>query len=288
QRTASAEIGDFIVRREDGGSSFFFCNAVDDALMGVTHVLRGDDHLTNTPRQLLVLDALGLRRPAYGHVGLLVGVDGAPLSKRHGGSSVQEFRQRGFLAPALLNHLFRLGHAADIDGWLEPAAMSAHFRPEHLGKAPARFEETQLVHWQKETLAHMSLAAVRAWLRIAEDDAFIDLIRHNVVLPEDASVWAEVVHGEVPAPGVEEQRVLAGAGGAFFAAAVAALDECGTDLKRLARRLAERTGRRGADLYLPLRLALTGRGHGPELGPLLTMIGTDTARRRLERHAQDP
>src|SRR5208283_4292332 len=92
QRFSSSDIGDFIIRREDGTSAFFFCNAVDDAVMGVTHVLRGDDHLTNTPRQLMLLDALGLRRPGYGHVGLLMGADGAPLSKRHGSTSVQEFR----------------------------------------------------------------------------------------------------------------------------------------------------------------------------------------------------
>ena len=79
QRFASADIGDFIIRRDDGTSAFFFCNAVDDSAMGVTQVLRGDDHLTNTPRQLMLLDALGLRRPGYGHVGLLVGQDGAPL-----------------------------------------------------------------------------------------------------------------------------------------------------------------------------------------------------------------
>src|ERR1700691_6233099 len=88
QRFLSGDIGDFIIRRDNGTAAFFFCNAVDDAMMGVTQVLRGDDHLTNTPRQLMLLDALGLRRPGYGHVGLLVGADGAPLSKRHGSTSV--------------------------------------------------------------------------------------------------------------------------------------------------------------------------------------------------------
>ena len=113
QRFASSDIGDFIVRRDDGSSAFFFCNAVDDSVMGVTQVLRGDDHLTNTPRQLMVLDALGLRRPGYGHVGLLVGADGAPLSKRHGSTSVHDFRERGFLPGAILNQLLRLGHTSE-------------------------------------------------------------------------------------------------------------------------------------------------------------------------------
>lgn len=288
QRLQTDDIGDFIIRRDDGSASFFFCNAVDDALMGITHVLRGDDHLTNTPRQLLVLDALGLRRPAYGHVGLLVGADGAPLSKRHGSTSVQEFRQRGFLSAALLNHLYRLGHAADVDGWLEPAAMAAHFRPEHLGKAPARFDEAQLVHWQKESIARMSSAEIGAWLKIPEDGPVVEVIRHNVILPADAAPWLAVLRGDLPALGEEERGVVAAAGPGFYAAAVAALEASGADLKRLAKSVAERTGLKGAAVYKPLRVALTGRVHGPELAPLLELIGPQEALKRLEIHAQDP
>src|SRR5207302_1452057 len=104
-------IGDFAIHRADGSAAFFFCNAVDDACMGVTHVLRGEDHLTNTPRQLLILEALGLPAPSYGHVSLIVGHDGAPLSKRHGATSVREYRERGYRPEAMANHLFRLGHS---------------------------------------------------------------------------------------------------------------------------------------------------------------------------------
>ncbi len=252
QRFSSSDIGDFIIRREDGTSAFFFCNAVDDAVMGVTHVLRGDDHLTNTPRQLMLLDALGLRRPGYGHVGLLVGADGAPLSKRHGSTSVQEFRERGFLSAALLNQLFRLGHAGDVDGWLSPAQMPAHFRPEHLGRASARFEESQLMHWQKETLQRMSGAEIREWLGAGDPAEFVELVRHNVVLPADAAPWLAVVHGELPPLGHDEQRIIAATGPGFFAAAAAALEESGSDLKLLTKLLKERTGRKGAELFMPL------------------------------------
>jgi len=287
QRFLSNDIGDFIIRREDGTSAFFFCNAVDDAVMGVTHVLRGDDHLTNTPRQLMLLDALDLRRPGYGHVGLLVGADGAPLSKRHGSTSAKEFRERGFLPAALLNHLFRLGHTSDVDGWLSAAEMPAHFRPEHLGRASARFEESQLLHWQKETLQRMSAAEVRAWLGSEDSAAFVELVRHNVLLPADAAPWAAVVRGELPPLGQDEQRVVAGAGPEFFAAAAEALKESGPDLKRLTALLKERTGRRGAELFMPLRIALTGQAHGPELAPLLKLMPLETARRRLESHARN-
>jgi glutamyl-tRNA synthetase len=287
QRFASNDIGDFIVRRDDGSAAFFFCNAVDDSAMGVTQVLRGDDHLTNTPRQLMLLDALGLRRPGYGHVGLLVGEDGAPLSKRHGSTSAQEFRERGFLSAAVLNQLFRLGHASDVDGWLPTQQMPEHFRPEHLGRAPARFDESQLMHWQKETLERMSAADIRSWLGSEDSTAFVELVRHNVVLPADANAWRAVVQGDLAPLGVSELSVIAAAGVEFFAAASAAYGQAGCDLKTLIKILKERTGRKGADLFMPLRVALTGQAHGPELASLLTLIPAQIARRRLEFYAQN-
>lgn len=286
QRFSSGDIGDFIIRRDDGSASFFFCNAVDDSLMGVTEVLRGDDHLTNTPRQLMVLDALQLRRPGYGHLGLLVGPDGAPLSKRHGSTSAQQFRERGFLPAAILNQLFRLGHAGDTDGWLDVTDMPTHFRPEHLGRAPARFDETQLAHWQKEAVERMSAAQFKDWLGAGDSAEFVELIRHNVVLPADAAPWRAVVRGDLPSLGEEERRIVAAAGPEFFATAVAAFDQSPSDLKQLTQNLKERTGRKGADLFMPLRVALTGQAHGPELAALLKLMPPSTARRRLQTHAQ--
>jgi len=287
QRFLSGDIGDFIIRRDDGTSAFFFCNAVDDSVMGVTQVLRGDDHLTNTPRQLMLLDALGMRRPGYGHVGLLVGEDGAPLSKRHGSTSAQEFRARGFLPDAVPNHLFRLGHASDHDGWLAAADMPAHFRPEHLGRAPARFDEAQLAHWQKETVERMSAAQIGTWLDSGDSADFVELVRHNVVLPADAAPWRAVVRGDLPPLGEAERSVVAAAGPRFFAAAAAAFERSASDFKQLTKILKEDTGRKGADLFMPLRVALTGQTHGPELGPLLKLMPPETARRRLESHAQN-
>jgi nondiscriminating glutamyl-tRNA synthetase len=288
QRFASNDIGDFIIRREDGTPAFFFCNAVDDSAMGVTQVLRGDDHLTNTPRQIMLLDALGMRSPAYGHVGLLVGEDGAPLSKRHGSTSVHEFRERGFLSIAVLNQLFRLGHASDLDGWLPAAEMPAHFRPQHLGRAPARFELSQLMHWQKVSLERLSAEEFRAWLAADDSIEFTDLVRHNVILPADAIAWRAVVNGELAPLGEEEERIAAGAGTGFFAAAVDAYDKSNGDLKQLTQQLKERTGRKGPDLFMPLRVALTGTAHGPELAQLLKLMSPDTVKRRLQAHAQNP
>ena len=281
QRFLSNDIGDFIIRRDDGTSAFFFCNAVDDSVMGVTHVLRGDDHLTNTPRQLMLLDALGMRRPGYGHIGLLVGADGAPLSKRHGSTSAHEFRERGFLPAAILNHLFRLGHASDVDGWLAEADMPAHFRPEHLGRAPARFDEPQLAHWQKLGVERMTTEQIRTWLASDDSPDFVELVRHNVVLPADAEPWRAVVQGDLPPLAPQELRVISAAGPEFFSAAVGAFDQSSSDLKQLTKLLKERTGRKGPELFMPLRVALTGQSHGPELAALLKLMPPKTARLRL-------
>src|SRR5690606_6200608 len=127
QRFNTDDIGDFIIRRTDGSTAFFFSNALDDALMGVTLVLRGDDHMTNTPRQILILQALQLPIPRYAHVALLLGMDGAPLSKRHGALGVSDLRQRGYLPGAGCNHPVRLGHTCSIAGWLDKGAMSQDF-----------------------------------------------------------------------------------------------------------------------------------------------------------------
>lgn len=295
QHFSSDDIGDFIVRRTDGSAQFFFCNAVDDALMSVTHVLRGEDHLTNTPRQILLLEALEMRVPEYGHVALITGADGAPLSKRHGSVSVHEFRERGFLPQAIVNHLFRLGHTADQEGWLELQDMPAHFRVDHLGRAPARFDETQLAHWQKEALARASTDAIARWLRPVlppNVDAerlrdFVELVRPNVVLPEDARPWVSVLFGELPPLTDEDRRVLVDAGRQFFKDAVTALDQYGADLQALSAALQTSTGKKGAALYKPLRVALTGRVHGPELAPLMKLLPVATLRRRLETWSQD-
>lgn len=293
QHFLTDDIGDFIVRRADGNAAFFFCNAVDDALMEMTHVLRGEDHLTNTPRQIMIFKALGLKAPEYGHMALITGGDGAKLSKRHGGSSVQDFRAQGFLPEAVVNHLFRLGHTSDKEGWLSLDEMAAHFRVDHLGRAPARFDETQLIHWQKEALVRADAAHLRDWLKpvIPPDltgeqvDLFVEIVRHNVVLPEEARPWLGVLFGELPPLSEEDKQIADAAGPQFFKAAVDAVDQHGVDLQALTAAVKTATGRKGAELYKPLRVALTGRAHGPELAPLLKALPRGAARERLARFA---
>jgi glutamyl-tRNA synthetase len=287
------DIGDFVIRRADGTAAFFFSNAIDDATMGVTQALRGEDHLTNTPRQLLLLAALGLPAPAYGHVALIVGADGAPLSKRHGAVSVREYRERGYLPLAITNHLFRLGHSSLRHGLLSLEEMAAAFDPKHLGRAPARFDEQQLNVWQKDAVHHLGVEAARAWLahvlpaglepRAAT--AFIEALLPNLVLPEDARAWVEIVFGAPPPLEPAAEALVRSAGPGYFAAAAAAAAQDATNLPAIAGAARAATGRKGTELYLPLRMALTGRAHGPELAPLLRAMPAGKARERLARFA---
>jgi glutamyl-tRNA synthetase len=287
------DIGDFVVRRADGSAAFFFSNAVDDARMGVTLTLRGEDHLTNTPRQLLILSALELPAPAYGHVALVVGADGAPLSKRHGAMSVREYRERGYLPAALVNHLFRLGHSTPLHGLLTLAEMAQAFDAAHLGRAPARFDEQQLSVWQKDAVHHLSAPAARAWLapllppglEEGAASAFVSAVLPNLVLPEDARPWVDIVFGGPPPLEPAAEEVVRQAGSGYFSAAAAAAARDGNDLPAIAGAVRAATGRRGAALYMPLRVALTGRAHGPELAPLLKAMPAGTARERLARFA---
>jgi glutamyl-tRNA synthetase len=289
QRFEAGDIGDFIVRRADGTPAFFFCNAVDDAVMGVTHVLRGEDHLANTPRQLMMIEALGLAAPKYGHLPLLLGDDGAPLSKRAGSASVAQYRERGYLPGALANHLLRLGHAGAPDEYLEAGELAGHFFLDRVGKAPARFDEVQLHHWQREAVRRLDAEGAYAWmapslppgLSAEEARSLATLVLSNVLFPDDAEPWAAVLYGQLPALADEDRAVVADAGASFFAAALDAYDASGGDAALLTRLLRERTGRKGAALYKPLRIALTGRHDGPEFGPMLAALSPDTVRARL-------
>jgi nondiscriminating glutamyl-tRNA synthetase len=293
QSFQSDDIGDFVVRRADGTAAFFFCNAVDDADMDVTHVLRGEDHLTNTPRQLMILEALGLRAPSYGHVSLIVGSDGSPLSKRHGATSVREYRERGYLPQALTNHLFRLGHSTPEHGFLSLEAMARAFDAAHLGRSPARFDEQQLRVWQKEAVHRLSPEEAVHWLEpimppgldFAALRAFIVAVLPNLVLPEDARVWVDIVFGDLPLLPAAEQQLVLEAGKSYFAAAAEAASVHGNDLAAIASAVRAATGKKGAALYMPLRAALTGVAHGPELALLLKAMPPGRVRERLARFA---
>ncbi|MHB8535873.1 MAG: glutamate--tRNA ligase, partial [Sulfuricaulis sp.] len=289
QAFATDDIGDFVIRRSDGTPAFFFCNAIDDAVMGVTLVVRGEDHLSNTPRQIMLLRALGLPPPDYAHIALVVGADGAPLSKRGGSRSVEELRDAGYLPAAIHNYLSRLGHTYESNNLMTLEQLSADFSLARMHRAPARYDETQLRHWQHEALLHLNAEDIGRWMEHAAGtpippdrrEAFIDAVRANVTFPADARHWAQVVFSDTLSISEPSRAAIDAAGGEFFDAARRALDEHGTDFKALCGTLRQQLAVSGKSLFQPLRAALTGELDGPEMAKLLPLIGVDRARRRL-------
>jgi glutamyl-tRNA synthetase len=289
QRFASDDIGDFVVRRADGSVAFFLGNALDDAAMEVTVVLRGDDHLANTPRQILLLEALGLTLPRYGHLPLLLGPGGTPLSKRAGAASLRDLRLQGYLPGALRNYLVRLGHACAREDWLEPDAMAADLDLGRASRSAPHFDEAQLRHWQREAVSRASEAELAAWLVGRLDRLggrqrqleFIAAVRGNLLFPADADPLIDVVCETAVAPDEEAARRIAAAGPGFFDQAAAAWQASATDFRAWTRAVGAGTGLRGADLFMPLRAALTGRVHGPELAPLVALMGPERVAARL-------
>lgn len=285
----AAEVADFVLTRADGSPGFLFANTVDDALMGVTHVLRGEDHLVNTARQLALLEALGLPAPRYGHMPLLSGPDGTKLSKRSGATGVAEFRAAGVLPLALANALARLGHPWDAHGLLSMRELAAGFDPARLSSAAQRFDPAQVAHWQRLALDALGDDALAAWAGTTALEpvppparvAFLAAVRHNVTRPDEVRDWAEILFG----PAEIAPRPDPGAAPELFAAVLAAWDAGCTEPKALAAAVKEATGIGGKGFFKPLRLALTGRAEGPDLGALFAAMPAATLRARLARHA---
>src|SRR5215213_8561858 len=285
---------DFVIARGDGSVLYNFAVAVDDAEMGITDVVRGDDHLSNTPKQLLVLDALGHEHPRYAHLPLLHGPDGRKLSKRHGAASVQELRAAGYLPAAVRNYLALLGWGAADDATLIPTdELIERFRVEDVGSAAAIFDEKKL-RWvngrymrelpiEKYTDAvatHTGRAAderLRAACEIAQDKAQTleevwPLIAFLFVPPvEDEAAWRKVMKdGTLPL--LEAARAALADAAEFDAAGVE------EKLSPLPEALEVKPGR----LYQPIRVAITGTTVSPGIFESLAVLGRDPALARSE------
>lgn len=289
QRFNSDDIGDFIIRREDNTATFLFSNAIDDSLMGVTHVLRGEDHLTNTPRQILLLQALGFSIPQYGHISLIVGPDSKPLSKRHGSQSIEEMSTSGFLPDGVNNYLARLGHYYSETNYMTLEQLATAFNTNNLGKAPARFDSEQLLYWQREAVRHISPEALWLWLgkevqQLIPDsqrNLFITLIQPNITFPADALYWAKIFFSDSLNYNDEAIEILKCTGSDFFLTALKVIDEFNIDYNKLCETLKTQLQVKGKALFQPLRIALTGTMHGPELKEIMELLGTEKVRQRL-------
>jgi len=294
QKFNSADIGDFIIRRADGTASFMFCNAIDDALMQVSQVLRGDDHLANTPRQLMIMRALGLHQPQYGHLAMITGEDGTPLSKRHGSYSLSDLRQRGYLPQAVINYLGRLGHGYEAQQLLSFADLARDFHVEKISRSAAHFDLNQLLHWQKMAVAVLEAPAFWKWLgpdlqkRVPEkmQERFVEAVKPNTCFPEDASRWVDILFHKRLQFTETDLTILQQAGEQFFVEAEQAVEAHGTDFKAILQDIKSALQLSGKNLYMPLRIALTGETDGPELAQIAAILGPKQVRERFSHAFQ--
>ena len=289
------ELEDMVILRSDGRPVYNFASPVDDWVDGITHVIRGDDHVSNTPKQIVVLEALGAALPVYAHAPNVFGEDGKKLSKRHGAVSVGEFREAGYIAPALLNFLALLGWAPDGETTLMSRdELVARFTLERVGASPATFDYAKL-DWMNGQ-----------YLRALGADAYADAL--VTFLREQGTTWDESRIRET-APIVQEKMGRLGefpefAGFLFedvepdpalldahvLTEAAAQLESLepwdAATLEVALKALCERLEAKPKTVYLPIRVAVTGSRISPGLYESLGLLGRDVSLARLRRGAE--
>lgn len=271
-------LSDPVLVRADGTPLYTFTSVVDDLDSGVTHILRGEDHVTNTGVQLDLWEALGgdPRALTFAHLPLLTDAEGGPLSKRLGSLALRQLRRDGVEPAALAGYLAALGTSHDPVPGL-PRDLVAGFRLGAISRSPARFDPKQLLALNRRYLHDAPFDAVRERLPAGADEPFWLAVRGNLDLLTEARAWWEVVRGTVVPPPQDGEEP-------YLRAALEALPpepwDAGT-WPAWTGALKATTGRKGKALFLPLRLALTGEEHGPDLKALLPLIGRDRAAQRL-------
>jgi len=304
-RFPAGMVGDFVLLRSNGLPTYNFAAATDDAGMKITHVIRAEEHLANTPRQLMIYEALGFPPPEFAHVPLILNRDRSKMSKREGEAavSVGDWRQAGYLAEALLSYLALLGfHPGDDREILSRAELLEAFSLERVGKSGSVFDPDKLRWVNAHYLHHASGAELRRWganflpeparaVDPAELERWLETIRGNLATLADLEVELAPFLSETIAFEAEARASLA---------VPAARELCGalaTDLESLAewsaesikstiQALGKRLGIKGRDLFQPLRAALSGRTHGPELPMVAKLLGRERCIARLRAAAQ--
>lgn len=269
-------LSDPVIRRADGSWLYMLPSAVDDIDMGVTHVVRGEDHVTNTGLQIQMFAALGARPPAFAHEALLVGSEGK-LSKRLGALGVDEMRAAGIEPAAIRAKLARIGTSLPVEPILNTGRLAESFDFSTFGRAPARFDMEELAALNARIVHQLPYSAVADRLPEGMNEADWAAIRPNVRSVAETADWWAILHGDVAAaPAGEDRAFLARAAGL-----AAGLDWNSDPWRALTAALKSETGRSGKALFLPLRRALTGRDSGPEMAVLLPLIGRDKSIARL-------
>jgi glutamyl-tRNA synthetase len=295
------KVGDFVILKSDGTPSYNFAAVVDDLDMGITHVIRGEEHLSNTARQVLLYRSLGAREPEFIHLGLILGPDGKKLSKRHGAASIADYRREGYLPEALVNYLALLGwtHPEGREEFDSLEELSREWDPSRLGASPATFDPGRLLlfnarlirrlppeelRWRLEPFLReplpqgrelLAVEAIQEEMRLLSD---APRLLRELLGPVDPAAFA----GELPE---SSDEVFEHAAGALQGRTIDGLEEAQDRVGEL-RAWAKERGIKTRDLLHPLRLALTGQSKGPEMARLFAVLGAEEARNRIERARQ--
>jgi glutamyl-tRNA synthetase len=272
----AGNVSDPVLIRQDGVALYSLSSVVDDADRRVSHVIRGEDHLTNTVVQMQLFEALGCNPPAFAHLALLVGAKGEGLSKRLGSLGLGDIRQQGIEAMALASLLARLGTSKPIEPVAAMGDLVSHFDLGDFGRAPARFDLVDLHGLNAKLLHHLPYGAVAGRLPDRADEAFWFAVRGNLATLAEATDWWQVVAGEIQ-PVLENPDLLAQS---LQLLPEGVLDQ--GSWQAWTKAVGQATGLKGRALFRPLRLALTAREHGPEMHNLLPLIGRERAMMRLE------
>ena len=272
-------ISDPVLIRADGSYLYTFTSVVDDIDMGISHIVRGEDHVTNTGVQLDIFTALGANTAAlhFAHLPLLTDADGGPLSKRLGGLGLRQMRRDGVEPAALVGYLAALGTSHDPRPGL-PATLAAGFDLHSVSRSAARFDPRQMLALNRKMLHEMSYETALPRLPAGATEHFWTVVRGNLDMMNEARIWWDVAQGQIVPPTQEGE-------GEFLAAALATLPAepyTPATWPDWTSAVKAATGRKGKALFKPLRLALTGEEHGPDLKDLLPLIGRARAAERLK------
>ena len=296
---SNREMDDLVIARPDGTPTYNFCVVVDDWDMKITHVIRGDDHVNNTPRQINILKALGGELPVYGHVPMILGADGEKLSKRHGAVSVMEYPAQGYLPEAMLNYLARLGWSHGDDEIFSMEQFCAWFDLDHLTKSPAQFNPEKLAwlnnHYIKQT-DNQRLAQL-AMPELERDGAKLDgappLAEVIALLKDRANTVNELADAAMlfyrepkPDPALLTQHLTDAARDALrqFAEAAAAVDWTKEAIAALMKQVLADRQMKMPQLAMPLRLVVTGQLQTPSVDAVLALFGRDVVLERIGRY----
>ncbi len=278
QKFDPALLSDPVIRRADGSWLYLLPSVIDDIEMGISHVVRGEDHVSNSAVQLQMFAAMDAQPPQFAHEALLVSAEGK-LSKRLGATGVPAMQEAGLEPMALLSLLARLGTSQPVEPHADLAPLIASFDFAHFGRAPAHFDLVEVEQLNARLLHGLDFSAVASRLPGWVDAPRWDALRSALQRLADIGAWEAVVAGDIDVPEVgADDRPLLGAA----ATLLPTIDWSADPWHALTGALKAETGRKGKALFLPLRLALTGRPSGPEMAALLPLIGLERARTRLE------